>query len=263
MEVENLYLELTRECTLSCEHCLRGEQEHKYMSIETLENTLKDIKKIKTILLSGGEPLLNIKCIEHLPSLLNKYSISVEKIGIITNGTVISKRHIAALKELKKQCKEFEFYLSCDLFHRLEWQRLGVKQLIEENYETYHETLSLKKYLENDCYHRIILQLKGRAKQITKSRLEEIEKNNDIKFDFTTKPLDDSILIYNNKVEGKVCIDVNGNICRLGETFEEEDEKARTDININVQSLDDAIINYRKKVNPKNKIKEKKLTIFE
>ena len=42
-----------------------------------------------------------------------------------------------------------------------------------------------------------------------------------------------------------------------------KDEEARTDININVQSFDDAIMNYRKIGNPKNKIKEKKLTIFE
>ena len=54
MNFEKLYLEVTRECTMRCEHCLRGENEHKSMSIETLENSLKDIKHIHTLLLSGG-----------------------------------------------------------------------------------------------------------------------------------------------------------------------------------------------------------------
>ena len=45
MKLEKLYLEVTRMCTLECEHCLRGDRENKYMSTKTIENILKDVKK--------------------------------------------------------------------------------------------------------------------------------------------------------------------------------------------------------------------------
>ena len=41
MKVENLYLELTRMCTLECEHCLRGDRRNEYMSFETINNVFK------------------------------------------------------------------------------------------------------------------------------------------------------------------------------------------------------------------------------
>lgn len=74
MYFEKLYLELTRECTMQCEHCLRGDREHKYMSIETLENLLKEVNNIETLLLSGGEPLLHIDALEALSKLIDKAS---------------------------------------------------------------------------------------------------------------------------------------------------------------------------------------------
>ena len=50
MDVEKLYLEVTRMCNLECEHCLRGNRENSYMSDETIMNALKNIKRIKKII---------------------------------------------------------------------------------------------------------------------------------------------------------------------------------------------------------------------
>ncbi len=258
MEFDNLYLEITRECSMCCEHCLRGNHEHEYMSIDTLANSLKDIKYIKTLLLSGGEPLLNIILLEQLSSIIAKYNIKIDRIGIITNGTICSKRHIKALSKIKEKCDEFAFFLSYDLFHRLEWQRLGITDRVERNYNLYKKYLDIEKFPENDTNRSIVLFQRGRAEELTQSRLKEIAMNNHINIKFYTEK-DESIMMYNNKVEGKTCIDVNGNIVGFSKSFEEEDQEASPAYNVNNHSIEECIANY---ISHKRNEKQYKKTLY-
>ena len=57
-DIDILSLEITRNCNLECLHCLRGDRINNNISEKTLENLFKDIKSIKTLLITGGEPLL-------------------------------------------------------------------------------------------------------------------------------------------------------------------------------------------------------------
>ena len=75
MKVEKLYLELTRMCTIECEHCLRGCRRNEFMSLETINNVLKDIEHIELLLLTGGEPLLALKQIKELLKVVTNYNI--------------------------------------------------------------------------------------------------------------------------------------------------------------------------------------------
>ncbi len=258
MNFENLYLETTRECSMRCEHCLRGNHEHEYMSIETLENSLKDIKHIKTLLLSGGEPLLSIKLLEALPDIIRKYNIKVDRIGIITNGTICSKRHINSLSKIKSSCNQFEFFLSYDLFHRLEWERLGITDKVERNYSIYNKYLNMEKYPKDDYNSNILLFQKGRAEDFTQSRIREIALNNHINIKFDSEE-DDDILYFEDTVEGKTCIDVYGNIVGYSKSFEEEDEESSEKFNVNNHSIKECIINY---ISHKKSKKEYKKTLY-
>ena len=139
MIIDKMYLEVTRNCTLECEHCLRGNKEIKDMDLITLENSLKDVKEINTLLLTGGEPLLNIKVLKTLPKLIDKYNILINNISIITNGTVASLNHVSALQTLCEKCNSFDLILSSDLFHRLEWNRLKINDRVENNYKFYQQ----------------------------------------------------------------------------------------------------------------------------
>ena len=56
--INELLLEITRNCTLECEHCLKGDCQKFNIDDNTLNNVFKDIKSIKTLVLTGGEPLL-------------------------------------------------------------------------------------------------------------------------------------------------------------------------------------------------------------
>ena len=51
MKIDKMYLEVTRNCTLECEHCLRGNKEVKDMDLTTLENTLCGVNEINTLYL--------------------------------------------------------------------------------------------------------------------------------------------------------------------------------------------------------------------
>ena len=100
MDVEKLYLEVTRMCNLECEHCLRGNREDLYMSDETITNALKNIKKIGTLLITGGEPLLALRQIRTIIQMIKDNNIKVDKIILITNSTILNKEILSTLKEL-------------------------------------------------------------------------------------------------------------------------------------------------------------------
>lgn len=245
MIIDNLYLEITRNCSFECEHCLRGNKENKNMSLATLENILKDIKHIKRLLLSGGEPLINIKLLEELPELIKKYNITIEEIGIITNGTIMSPRHLIALDSLSKCCDRFSFFLSNDLFHRLEGHRLGLEDIIVRNYDTYNKRYSLEKYpRQKERYCNISLAYKGKAKELTEQRIKEITKGKYIHYYFEDIPFDQSIACEGNIVHGKVCIDVNGNLVDYSMSYDEEDELADNGLNVNLFPLSEIIQIY-------------------
>ena len=56
LDVKNLYLEVTRDCTLECIHCYRGEKEDKYLSFDVIDKVFSGVEKIHKLLITGGEP---------------------------------------------------------------------------------------------------------------------------------------------------------------------------------------------------------------
>lgn len=253
MTIDKLYLEVTRDCTLECEHCLRGEKQKLDMNTTTLENSLKDIKRINTLLLTGGEPFLNITVLERLPELLKEYGIEAETIGIITNGTVYSERHQKALEELKKVCRSLRIFVSSDMFHRLEWNRLGLKEKVEANYEQLERDFQAEKHLENDSFHRVILNLQGRAKRLSREKLDLYKRKYYIEYVFK-EPFQVTYSKEDDTILGKVCVNAKGFVVDYNQSFQEEDESSTIDENVNLVPLPTIL---EKKINqPKRNIKQ-------
>ena len=98
MHVEKLNLEITRRCTLECEHCFRATSEKLNISKETLKNIFNNIKKIDTLIITGGEPLIAVNELEGMINLIKQYNIKIEHISIVTNGTILSSRILKILK---------------------------------------------------------------------------------------------------------------------------------------------------------------------
>lgn len=237
MRIDRLYLELTRNCTLECEHCLRGNKEKKDMDVLTLENSLKDIEVINTLLLTGGEPLLNIEILKALPRIIEKYNIQVNNISIITNGTVESIEHIRALKKISESCNSFDLVLSSDLFHRLEWNRLKLNDVVENNFKIYQQFFSMRKFLDNDSFHSIVLLSSGRAKSLSEDRLKELEKKYYIKYKFSSEAEEYLIQRNGDNIYGKLYINVYGNVTPYNVSFSDEDDCYNSNQNVNDKSL--------------------------
>ena len=92
MNIEKLNVEITRKCTLDCEHCFRGDSQKINISNETLINIFTNIKEIEQLVITGGEPLIAVKELEKMIEIIKNNNVKIDKIILITNGTVLSSR---------------------------------------------------------------------------------------------------------------------------------------------------------------------------
>lgn len=230
MYVENLHLQLTRNCTLECEHCLRGDRENVDMSIKVFDEVFNDIKKVEFLLLTGGEPLLNIPVLERLVELLKSKAIRVNKIILITNGTVLNDRVLEILHELQTY-SYLSLKLSTDIFHSLEIEKKGLSEIRDKNLKI----LSSSKFYNFSEYGKdkdspipVGLINKGKARLLTSERLAEINELSKQKFIINDKYDEQHPLtsIDGDIIDGNITINVYGYVVSYGLSFEEEDKEA-------------------------------------
>lgn len=114
-----LTIEITRKCNLSCKHCMRGDAQDLTISPEIIDIVLSQIAEIHDLLLTGGEPLLELDTVEYLLHAINRQGVNVDKLQIVTNGTILNER-VADIflnfAEKNPHC-EVMFGISDDIFH--------------------------------------------------------------------------------------------------------------------------------------------------
>lgn len=258
MYVEKLYLEITRNCTLECEHCLRGDKKNEYMSIQTIDNIFKDIKEIDKLLLTGGEPLLAINQIKEIIRLVKENKIKINSILLITNATVLNNEVLKALRELKS-ISDLNLLLSYDMFHYLELNRLNILDKRNENAKVFKEQFEGLEYGDfnevskfNGKVINQAIRRRGRATGLTKERLDEINSLSESKYVLEDDAYTNSLYyfnsyynLYKNVFNGTYTIDVNGNITGYGLPFDEEDiEKNKYSSNVNEIGMYQSMLNY-------------------
>ena len=64
MNIKHLMIEMTRECNLKSEHCMRGDAQNITITPEIIDKTLDNIETIFSLTLTGGEPFLHPDMIE-------------------------------------------------------------------------------------------------------------------------------------------------------------------------------------------------------
>jgi len=216
------------------------------MSINVLDEVFNCVKKVDFLLLTGGEPLLAIQAIEHLVELLKTKTVKVNKVILITNGTVLSDRVLRVLHELQKYTY-LVLKLSTDIFHYLELEKKGLLNKRNDNLNRLSNGgfYNFSEYGKNElvnyfCY----LTNKGRAKMLTPERLSEINYISKKKYIVNTlydEPHPETF-IEDNKVEGNITINVYGYVVSYGLSFEEEDKEAfETSFNVLDMSCKEAI----------------------
>lgn len=95
LDVRNLTLEITRRCNMSCIHCLRGEAENVDMTENILQAVLAPISHISTITFTGGEPALQISCMENTLRIVKERGIPVNSGFLATNGLQVTDQFLS------------------------------------------------------------------------------------------------------------------------------------------------------------------------
>ena len=87
----DLCLEVTRKCNMSCDHCLRGCAQNEDMTKDTIDALLAKTDYIGTLTFTGGEPVLNADLIIYTIDRIMRERISVTSFYMVTNAGVFDK----------------------------------------------------------------------------------------------------------------------------------------------------------------------------
>ena len=104
--MNTLILEVTRRCTCTCEHCLRGNAQNKQMDSYFARRILDNVEPA-SVHLSGGEPLLNIEVLKEV-----MYHRSVGSVSVITSGNLPKGKTKAFAEIWGNPPRHMELYLS-------------------------------------------------------------------------------------------------------------------------------------------------------
>lgn len=251
LNVNYMYLEITRRCTLECAHCMRGNRQNIDMSEEILDNALKDATHIHELDLGGGEPLLVPQVIESIINKIRTYGIKVDKISFTTNGTVLTTRVVELLRDLR-EIAPLNVRLSHDKFHLLELYIKKLTERVDKNNELFTEMLGYnpkdKDFVMNDG----IISRIGKAKSLTQENLDAINKwikPTYYHLLFGSPNTLDVVKMYDwdkdvVQVCGSVVISATGYLTQMDREYELEDKGPIFGLHIKDKSLLDALIQY-------------------
>lgn len=101
IEIHSAYLHVTNNCNLNCIGCYsrdKGRNKLKDLSLNTIKQIIEQLKKysLRNLILSGGEPFLR----HDLDEIVRyaKEEVKIEKIFILTNGTIADKNLLYNIK---------------------------------------------------------------------------------------------------------------------------------------------------------------------
>lgn len=132
--VDTLAFEITRRCNMCCEHCMRGDAQNKDMTEEIIDATLSGVESICSLVLTGGEPSLNVPAMRYIAKRIDELGIPVDNVYLVTNGKVVSNDFLMACLELFMQAEEPDMNglaLSKDMFHEdIPWENVNKLSLL-------------------------------------------------------------------------------------------------------------------------------------
>ena len=120
MYLDNVIIELTRDCNMSCAHCLRGEPVNETISDSILDSFFKQVDNILTLTLTGGEVSLVPDRIDAVIESARKHNTIIQHFYIATNGKLVSNEFLDSVSRLYDYCENNSLSLiqiSSDKYH--------------------------------------------------------------------------------------------------------------------------------------------------
>lgn len=99
MYVNDLIIEVGRNCPMRCPHCLRGDAENLAIDFETAKKIIDNVDAIGNITFTGGEPMLYAAIVIKIIDYIMSQKKSVDSFYIATSGKVVVKKLIFKLAE--------------------------------------------------------------------------------------------------------------------------------------------------------------------
>lgn len=102
LSYKELAIEVTRRCNMQCSHCMRGSAENHTISKEVVDRLFDEVSVVARLLLTGGEPFLEPEMMDYIFDAIIKRKIPIEKISVVTNGTIRDKRIAESFNKIGK-----------------------------------------------------------------------------------------------------------------------------------------------------------------
>lgn len=178
LNLDNFIIEVTRKCNLKCKHCLRGDAENIDFKKEDLIKFIEEtnLKYINTLVITGGEPFLNLEGMKDILEILKEKEIEVSNFFIATNGTKFG------LKELNIVADYYNFCIDNDIsmvkisnsqYHQEERKNKPISNLLLNLDDISDFSLYLENHITNNDNEFIMNFIEENEEEI----LNELEQN--------------------------------------------------------------------------------------
>jgi len=152
VKLDDVIIEVTRRCQLTCQHCLRGSSEPVDMDIEIVRTFLRNgnVTEIRNITFSGGEPSLRPAFIREVTQLFRDENVEIGSFYIATNAVEVTKEFIFAVMELWCYCTDNEISglaWSNDVYHlKAPPENVKMLEVLSFAHPKYHDLKSQNLY---------------------------------------------------------------------------------------------------------------------
>lgn len=197
--LDQVAIEVTRRCNMSCAHCLRGDAQNIDIDNKYIDRFLENVDSIGTITFTGGEPALNVDAIEYvLEQCINK-GIQVGGFYIVTNGKA---------DPLPLAIASLKWYAYCDYEDELSGITIS-KDMFHDNIPHTHEQvlkgLSFFRDDKTTDFNKVNIINEGHAETLSGFKKIDASTHADT---FSCEEWDDNIY----RIESMIYLSANGDI---------------------------------------------------
>lgn len=238
LKVDDLIIEITRNCNLNCDHCLRGENQNINMSDEIIDNIFEKIDQFSSLTITGGEVFLNVSGINRIIHNIKKYNMDMNYFYIATNGTIFNYDILKCIYELY-ELSEYKD-MSCVEISNSEFHDYEIEN---------NSSDIINQYRDNQEKFRMLKIVSDRK------RLDTNYLINEGKCDYGNRDIPSQVFSYGlNKEELTIMsnfyINVHGNIVtNCDYSYERQEKEKVTNILKDKQQIINDIVKYKIKVN--------------
>lgn len=151
LNYDQINIEVTRRCNLTCRHCVRGEAQNIDISEEIIDKLFDQINDCSIIMLLGGEPLLVPEKITYIINKIMDEKIHIKHFSFITNGTLLNNETIKvleALNDLNEYCCQLYYHLFGE--NTLSYIGIGISKDVYHDNDPQRAVDFFKKYLNKN-----------------------------------------------------------------------------------------------------------------